>query len=151
MDFDKLSLGDRIAGGCGIVLFIGLLFLPWHSVDLGPFGSETWNALSGTNELWGFLALLLTVLVVAAIIITRLTSVELPELPISWNQAIFYDTIAVLVVLLLKLLLETDFLGWGAWVNLILAAGMTYGGFLIFQDKESAAAAGGGGSDPQPF
>lgn len=148
MDFDKLTLGDKIAGGCGIVLLIGLMFFPWHSVDLGPFGSETWNAISGTGELWGFLAILLTLAVVGTIIVARLTSVDLPELPIPINQAIFYGAIAVVVVLILKLLLETSALGWGVWLNLILAGGMTYGGFLISQDTEGAPT---GGSDPKPF
>lgn len=149
MDLDKLTLGDKIAGGCGIVLIIGLLFFPWHNVDLGPFGgSQTWNALSGTGELWGYLALLLTLAIVAALVVSRLTSVEIPELPIPLNQGIFYATIAVTVILLLKLILETDFLGWGVWLDIILAGGMTYGGFLVSQDSESAPA---GGSDPQPF
>ena len=148
MDLDKLTLGDKIAAGCGIGLIIGLLFFPWHSVDLGAFGSETWNAISGTNELWGFLALLLTIAVVATIVVAKLTNVEIPELPIPLGQAIFYGTIAVTVVLLVKLILEFDFLGWGVWLDLILAGGMTYGGFLISQDTADVST---GGSDPQPF
>ena len=33
---------------------------------------------------------------------------NLPELPIAWNQAIFYAAIAVPVLLFLKLILQTD-------------------------------------------
>ena len=37
MDLDKLSLSDKIIAATGIVLIIDLLFLPWHSIDVGPF------------------------------------------------------------------------------------------------------------------
>ena len=37
------------------------------------------------------------------------------------------------MLLLLKLLVETEFLGFGAWLGLLLAAGMTYGGYLKLQ------------------
>ncbi len=147
MDFDKLTLGDKIAGGCGIVLVIGLLFLPWHSWDFGGYGGS-YSAVEGTNQFWAYLALLLTLAVVGTIIVTKLTSVELPELPIPLNQAIFFATIATTVLLILKLILETNSLGWGAWLNIILAGGMTYGGFLISQDTGSAST---GESDPKPF
>ena len=148
MDLEKLTLGDKIAGGCGIVLIIGLLFFPWHSFDFGFGGTGTWNALSGTGQVWGYLALLLTVAIVAVLIVSRVTEVEIPELPIAINQGIFYTTIAVTVILILKLILETSALGWGVWINIILAGGMTYGGFLISQATEDAVA---GGSDPKPF
>ncbi len=148
MDFDKLTLGDKIAGGCGIVLVIGLLFLPWYSVDYGFGGSHTGDALSGTQQFWGYLALLITIAVVGTIVVTKLTNAELPDLPIPIGQAVFFATIATTALLLIRLVLETDFLGWGAWINIILAGGMTYGGFLISQDTGSAST---GESDPKPF
>lgn len=152
MDLNKLSLGDKIAGGCGIVLIIGLFVLPWHKIEfsfLGESASESCSAFECTGAFWAWLAFLLTAAIVAVIILDRLTSVELPELPIPLNQATFYATIAIPVLLLLKLVLETDYLGFGAYVNILLAGGMTYGGFLI--SKEESPAAGGGGGEPQAF
>ena len=144
MDFKKLTTGDWIVGGGGIVLFIGLLFLPWHDIEFGPF-SESRSAIESPNAFWGWLALILAVALVATVVLRKLTTVDLPDLPISWGDAQFYGSIAVLALLLIKLISETDFLGWFAWVGLIISAGIVYGGFLLHQDEAKAGAAGGGG------
>ena len=139
MDLNKLSPGDRIIGGAGVVLFLGLLLLPWHKVELRVLGfsaSSSRTALESPNAFWGILAFLLVIAVVAALAVRRMTTVQLPELPIAWNQAIFYATIAILALLLIKLVAETNYLGWGAWIDLLLAAGMVYGGFLVNQEAE---------------
>lgn len=148
MDINKLTLGDKIAGICGVLLLIGLLFLPWHSVDLG-FGIDyTRRAIQSPGAFWGWLAFLCTAAVIAIIIVDRLTEADLPELPIGYYQLAFFLTLATGALLLLKLVLETDFLGWGVWVNLILTAGMIYGGFLIFQGGGEPKS---GTTPPQPF
>jgi hypothetical protein len=150
MDLEKLTLGDKIVGGTGIVLIITLLFLPWHSIDLGPFGgSITRTAIQSPNGFWGILALLLAIAIVGVVAATRLGNVEMPELPIPLNQAIFYGSAATLALLLLKLIMETEALGFGAWLAILLAGGMTYGGFLISKDEEASTA--GGSAPPQQF
>jgi hypothetical protein len=144
VDLSKLSLSDKILGGTGIILIIDLLFFPWHHISISFGGidvaSKSYNALSGTGEFWGFLALLLTLAVVGVLIVTKFTSTTMPDLPVPLNQAIFYTSIATLVLLLLKLVLETDYLGFGAYFGILLAAGMTYGGFL--KSKEPAETSG---------
>lgn len=141
MDLNKLSLGDRIVAAAGILLFIDLLFFPWHrvSVGIGPFRATfTSSGVEGPRAFLGWLALLLTVAVVAAVLVRRLTTAKLPDLPIPWNQATFFATIAVEALLVIKLVSKTDFLGFGAWVALVLGAAMTYGGFLVAQQPEAA-------------
>jgi hypothetical protein len=157
MDLSKLSLGDKIATICGIVLLIDLVFLPWHRVcvDFG-FGGEACgsaSAIESPNGFLGILAVLLTLVIVGVLIAHKVGDVDLPELPIPHPHAIFYGCIAVLVLLLLKLIIETDGLGFGAWLGILLAGGMTYGGFLIFQAENSGATPTGGGSagPPQSF
>ena len=142
MDLNKLSLSDKIIAATGIVLIIDLLFLPWHSVDLGPFGGTfTRSGIESPNSFWGVLALLLAIAVVAVTLIRALKpETTLPDLPVSWNQAIFYASAATAVLLLLKLLIETDGLGFGSYLGVILAGGMAYGGFLKFQDDKKATA-----------
>jgi hypothetical protein len=146
MDLSKLTLADKIIGATGILLIIDLLFLPWHDFDLGRFGggSVTWTAMQGDGSFWGVLAFLLTIAVVATVAITRFTATKLPELPVPLNKAIFFGAIAVLVLLLLKLVTETDNLGYGAWLAILLGAGLTYGGFL----KSSEADATDPGTNP---
>ncbi|GIU84286.1 MAG: hypothetical protein KatS3mg008_1061 [Acidimicrobiales bacterium] len=145
MDLGKLSQGDKVIGICGILLFIGLLFFPWHSIEVG-FGnftsSTTCNAMDCTGEFWGILAFLLTIAVVVVVVLDRLTEVQLPEIPIPWERAAFFGAIGVEALLFLKLILETDFLGWGAWVNILLAGGMIVGGFLNLQQTTSGTASG---------
>jgi hypothetical protein len=142
MDLDKLTLSDKIIAATGIVLIIDLLFLPWHSVDIGIV-SFTRSGVESPNAFWGVLALLLTIAVVAVTLVRALKpETKLPDLPVSWDRAIFFGTAAVLVLLFLKLVMETDSLGFGAWLGILLAAGLTYGGYLKFQADNAGTTTG---------
>lgn len=143
MDLTKLTLGDRIVAGTGIALVIDLLFLPWHNIDVGII-SVSRTAIQSPNGIWGILALLLALAMVAVVVVNRLTTTQLPDLPVPWTQAMFFAGIAVAALLVLKLLVETDFLGFGAFLGILLAAGMAYGAFLM--GKESGPAEAGAGS-----
>jgi len=138
----KLSRGDQVVGGAGVLLVINLLFLPWHHVRVGfgPFHvTANRSALESPNAFWGWLALLLAIAMVAHVVLARFTKVELPKLPVTWGRASFIGGVATLAVLLLKLVLKTDFLGVGAWFGVILGAGMAYGGFLHNAEEEQTA------------
>ena len=153
MDINKLSLGDRIVAASGILLFLLILFAPWHSIDLGEFGGTIRkNAFYGEGDAVGwpaFLAFIILIAVVAVVLIRKLAdNVTLPELPIPWNQAIFYATIAVPVLLLLKLLLFNDFISFWAYIDILLGIAMAYGGFLIFKEADAPAT---GSAPPTPF
>jgi hypothetical protein len=144
VDLNKLTMGDKIVAGTGIVLIISLLFFPWHSVTVSGFGmsqSFTASAIESPNGFWGILALLVVIAIVGVVLAQKLGNVELPDLPIPWSDAKFFATIAVLVLLLLKLIIETDGLGWGCYLAILLAAGMVYGGFLIKNEDAGAASA----------
>jgi hypothetical protein len=133
VDLSKLTLSDKILGATGILLVIDLLFLPWHhiSVSFGGFSvSKSYSALSGSGQFWGFLGLLFALAIVVVLALTKFSTVKLPDLPVPLNMAIFYAAIATVVVLVLKLALDTDYLGFGSYLGILLAAGMTYGGFL---------------------
>ncbi|HEY4376627.1 MAG TPA: hypothetical protein VGM93_05695 [Acidimicrobiales bacterium] len=143
MDLTKLSLGDKIIGGTTIVLLIDLLFLPWHSVSVhaGIYSaSYTRGATESPNGFLGILALLVVIAILATVIIRKLTTTKLPDLPISWGEATFYAGIAVEVLLVLKLILKTDYLGYGSYLAIILAAGLIYGTFLGRSESDAPAA-----------
>lgn len=143
MDLSKMRTPDWILGGCALVLIIDLLFFPWHKIDfglsaLGVGGSIKRTAVQSPNAFWGILALLVAIAILAVVIIRRLTTVKLPDLPISWTDATFYATIATLALLLLKLVIETSSLGFGSYFGILLAAGMVYGGFASKQADQAA-------------
>jgi hypothetical protein len=149
MDLKELSLGTKLVAGLGILEFLLLFIVPWHSVDV--FGETfTVKALEGDGDAvaWpAFLALILLIAVVAVVLIRALSpQTNLPDLPIGWNQAIFYGTIAVPVLLLLKLVAETDSLSFWAYILILIGAGIAYGGFLISQESETTSTA-----PPSPF
>lgn len=160
MDLSKLSLGTKLVGGLGILEILLLLIVPWHSVDLG-FDTFTIGALEGDGDAvaWpAFLALIVLIAVVAVVLIRAFSpQTKLPDLPIGWNQAIFYATIAVPALLLLKLLLQTDYLSFWAYILILIGGGMAYGGFLISKEPEEATGPypggpyqGGPGAPPPP-
>ena len=141
MDFSKLTLGEKIVAGAGLLLLIFMLVLDWHSVR--GFGVK---AMEGEGEAvaWpAFLAFLLTIAVVAAVLIRKLTTTKLPDLPIAWKQAIFYASIAVPVLLILKLLLKNEIIAGTAYLMILTGAAMAYGGFLISRDPETASPGSG--------
>jgi hypothetical protein len=153
VDINKLSLGDRIVAGGGILLLLLILFAPWHSIDLGEFGGTiNKNAFYGEGDAVGWpalIAFILLIAVVAVVLLRKLAdNVTLPELPIPWNQAIFYATIAIPVLLVLKLLLFNDFIAFWAYIDILIGIGIAYGGFLIFQESDAPAT---GSAPPTPF
>lgn len=154
MDLNKLSLGDKIVAGGGILLFLLLLIAPWHSQEFGEGEFKTTftaKATEGDGDAvaWpAFLAILLLIAVVAVVLLRKLSDTDLPELPIPWKQAVFYATIAIPVLLLLKLLLWNEFIAFWAYVDILIGIGIAYGGFLIFQEADETAA---GSAPPTPF
>lgn len=136
MDLKKLTQGERIVLIAGVLLIIDLLFLPWHSVETA-FGDFTRQAIEDPNGFYGVIALLLTIVMVAQVAAAKLGGVKMPDLPIGWGQIHLIAGVAVLALLVLKLVVETDALGFGCYLGIALAAAVAYGGFSI--NKESGA------------
>jgi hypothetical protein len=143
MDLKKLSLGERIIGAAGLFLLIDLLFLPWHRISIGIPGiariTENRSGIQSPNGFLGLLALLVVAALVARLVISGFTKIELPEIPVSWGRADLLGAAGAAVLLLLKLVLETDFLGFGAWLAILGAGALVYGGFLRNQEMSTTA------------
>lgn len=133
MDLKKLSLGTSIMSLAGVLLLFDLLFLPWHRISLGivGFGSSTVSR-SGVQSPHGFLGLLaalVVVAIVARIVLSEFTNVELPTLPVSWQQVDLLAGATVAALVVLKLVLEMSFISIGAWLAIPLAGALLYGGY----------------------
>jgi hypothetical protein len=127
---DRLTTGERLAGIAGALLIVDLLFLPWHQIDLGIV-SVSRTGVQSPNAAWGVIALLLAIAVVTVVVLVRLVEVALPSLPIAWSQATVIAAAVAAGCLLLKLLVETELLGFGAVLGLLLAGAMAYGTWIM--------------------
>jgi len=139
MDLKKLSLGARIMSLAGVLLLLDVLVLPWHriSIGFGGLGSITASrtGIQSPNGFVGLLIALVALAVVVRVVLSEFTSVELPALPVSWEQADLIAGAAAAALVLLKLVLETSYLSVGAWLAVPLAGGLAYGGYLRSQEK----------------
>lgn len=138
MDINRLTKGDRIVLGAGVLLILDLLVLPWHKISL-VIVDVTRTGVQSPNGFYGVVALLLALVMVAQVAVSKLTTATLPQLPVPWSQVHLFAGIAAFALLLLKLLVETSALGFGAFLGLILAAGLAFGGYTINQEAHHPA------------
>ena len=173
---DKLSPGEKIAGGSAILLFIFMFFFDWFGVkvsDVNGFsgtisgeGGSAWDAL----ELIRFV-LLLTVIAALVLVGLRLSdSAYEPAVPMSTVVTVL-GVISVLLILF-RIIDPPTFASFGGvsveatrslgiFLGLIAAGGVAYGGYstmreegVTFGDAADRLSSGGGGhgggSSPQP-
>ena len=138
MDLSKLTKGDKIVLGAGLLLIIDLLFLPWHKISVAGIIDVTRTGVQSPNSFYGVLALLLAVVMVAQVALSKLSTAKLPDMPVPWGQVHLIAGVAAFVLLLLKLLVETSSLGFGAYLGVLLAAGLAFGGYTISQESKHA-------------
>lgn len=138
MDFSKLSREDWIVGGGGILLIIFLLVLPWHHESIGIY-SASQSATSSPDSIWGVLALLVLIVAVADWALAKFSpSTQIPTTQLGRDMTRVAVLGLMLLLLLIKFVAHTDYLGWGFFVDVILAVGVTFGAWQIAQGKSTA-------------
>lgn len=138
--FNALSIGKKIIVIAGPVLVI-IGFLPWYSVDLGPFGSVSRNAWQSPGSLWSILVVLLGVAMSAVIIVQNVgTAGTIPDNigGFSWPKIRLAASGAAGVFIVLKFLNESEFIAFGFYAGIIAVAAMIVGAFLDFQAERTA-------------
>jgi hypothetical protein len=142
-DLSKLSTASKILLGAGILYVIDV-FLPWNKVDTGFAGC---CSVSGTHGL-GILNLLL------AIALVVWEGMAVANVDIKAPRALISAALAggIVVFTILKIIVDSEFLYLFAWVGLILAAAIGYGGWMRWQEHQAGASSGGagGGAVPPP-
>ena len=141
-DLSKLSTASKILLGAGIVYVIDI-FLPWNKVDTGFAGC---CSVSGTHGL-GILNLLLAIALVAWEVMAVM-GVDIKGAPRALVSAGLAG--AILVLTILKILIDLEFIFIFAWIGLILAAAIGYGGWMRWQEHQAGASSAGGGAVPPP-
>lgn len=159
MDLSKFSTADKLIVGGGIAYLI-FMFFPWYGVDevgFGGYDNTGWDYFLG-----GILPLILVVVMVAQILISRLSpDTKLPDLPVPWGQVHLIAGVAVGVLLILRLLIGSDEVAGidtgfdldrkiGLFLAVIAAIVVAVGGFLKSQEA-GVGPATGEGSGTAPF
>lgn len=137
-DVSKLSMPTKFLLGGGILFLINL-FLPWQRVCVI---CGTSSGLSGIG--------ILNLLLVIALLVWE--GMAFSSMQIQAPRALVSAGLAggILVFTLLKILIDNDFIYLFAWVGLVLALVITYGGWARWQEHQSGTAAGGGAMPPAP-
>jgi|GEM_PF-1917887 len=140
----KLSQGERIVLVAGVLLILDLVFLPWHSADLGDLAGEidfdpTRTAVQAPYPGYGIAAVVLAAVMIAQIVLTRLVSVRLPAPGLPWPVVHLVTGVFVAVVLAIKLFRETELLGYGAYSGVLAGILVAYGGWTISREAEGLA------------
>ena len=138
MDFSKLSTGDKVVAGSGIVLFISI-FLTWFKFDYG-FGTIT---ESGTDYFFtATFPAILGLVLIGYIFATKLSdSIKLPELPVEYPLAVLGVAGLAALLVILRLLIGGDDHGtdaldraYGLYIGTLAAIGLAAGAFLKFKE-----------------
>lgn len=148
-DMSKLSTAAKILLIAG-VLYIIDVFLPWQRVciDLGldiP-GASGCASSSGASGI-GVLNLLLAIALVAwEGMIAANVDIKAPRALISAGLAA-----AIVLFTILKILVDNEAIFLFAWIGLVLALVIGYGGWMRWQEHQAGGGMGGGGTPPPPM
>jgi len=147
MDMDRLSTGEKIAGGSAVLLFI-FMFFDWFKVEVsgagfvgGSLGGNAWEWFT-----WIDLLMLLTVIVALAVVVIRISDAVF-EPPVSLNAVVAVLGGLSVFFVLYRIIdppgASESFGGVsvdvgrqiGVFLGLIAAAGITYGGYRAMQEE----------------
>jgi hypothetical protein len=147
MGFDpkRLRLGDQIAAGAAVLLFI-VLFLNWYGVAVPDAVAAFAKAqgISTSVSAWTAfdildIVLLLIILAVLAFVVIAASNTS-PALPVAGN--VFITLLGALATILIFYRIlnqpgpnDVVDVKYGAWLGLLLALGITAGGFMAMRDE----------------
>jgi hypothetical protein len=138
MRTDALSKDDYIVGGLALLLVIDLLLLPWFSFSVGPYSISA-NATDAPNGWLGILALLAAILVIADLLVERLSpQTTLPNFGGSRAMTRFWLAVAAAGFMGLKFVFHLGHfsdLGFGFWAGLVLVVLLVVATMRISQDR----------------
>jgi hypothetical protein len=147
-DFSKLSTATKILLVAGLLFFIDL-FLPWNrlcvfTVCLSASGWHGWGILAGI--------LVIGILVMEIMVVANVdVQIGTPQMRFQ-TEAILAG--GVLLFTIIKILVDRHFIHFWAWIGLVLAAIIAYGGYMRWQESTIPSssgpppATGGGGFSP---
>jgi hypothetical protein len=166
---DKLSPGEKIAGGSAIALFI-FMFFEWFGVEVSGVGGFSGSVPGGGGNAWDaldFIPIVLLITIVATLVLVglRLTdSAYEPPVPMSTIVTVLGVISVVLIVF--RIIFPPSFgdfggvsvdatLSLGIFLGLIAAGGIAFGGYstmkeegITFGDAADRLSSGGSSGSP---
>jgi hypothetical protein len=163
MDTSKLSFGEMIAGVSGALLIIFMLILDWWGYDVSAGGFSA-SASASAFQWLSFLDIVLFLigLIAIGVAIARATD-SMPELPQPPGLIVAGAGALAVLIILFRILIPGDGpagdlggLGsdlestrkFGAFLGLIAAGGITFGGWTAMNERASGQAPGGQAPPP---
>ena len=140
--FQALSVGEKIIIIAGLLLFI-VGFLPWYSISLEFLGESVSASRSGWQSpgaLWSVLAVFIGLGMAGVVILRRLTDVVIPDnvAGFSWPKIFLGGGVATLAFVMIKLLNESSYMGFGFYLGIIAAGALAAAGFMMFREERPA-------------
>ena len=138
--FKAMGIAEKIIVVAGAVLFIAG-FLPWYDVDLGS-ASLTRNGWQSPGAFWSIVAVLIGAGMATVVVLRNLTDVAIPDnvSGITWPKLYLGGGVAALAFVLIKLLNENSYMGFGFYIGIIAAAALAGAGVYAVQQEKTAAA-----------
>jgi len=165
---DKLSPGEKIAGGSAILLFI-FMFFEWFGVEVTGVGGFSGSVPGEGGSAWDaldFIPIVLLIAIVAALVLAGLRladSAYEPPVPMSVVVAVLGAVSVLLIVF--RIVVPPSFgsfggvsvdatLSLGIFLGLIAAGGIAFGGYSTMKEEgitfgDAADRLSGGGSGGQ--
>ncbi len=166
---DKLSPGEKIAGGSAIALFI-FMFFNWFGAEVSGVGGFSGSVSGEAGNAWDtldFIPIVLLITVIAALVMAGLRladSTYEPPIPMSTIVTVL-GVISVLLILF-RIIDPPTFASFGGvsvdatlsvgiFLGLIAAGGIAYGGYSTMREEgitfgDAADRLSSGGSAPPP-
>ena len=149
MEFNKLSSGEKVAGGSAVLLFI-FMFFTWFGVEVSGVGGISGSVPGAGGDAWDaleFIPIILVIAIIAAIgvAVLRLTD-SAYEPPISMNAVVTVLGGLSVLLILFRIIDPPSFGSFGGvsvsgtveigiFLGLAAAAGMTYGGYMAMKEE----------------
>jgi hypothetical protein len=166
MDVDRLSRGEKIVGVSAILLLIDMFIFKWFGLKSSVSVGGVSVSGSGSKNAWGsfsFIDIILFITILAGLGLAYIkASATEVNLPIAASVVVAVLGGLSVLLILFRLISPPDFgidslpsgvdhtRKLGAFLGLILAGALTYGGWLAMQDEgtsfqDAADRLGGGG------
>jgi hypothetical protein len=166
---DKLSPGEKIAGGSAIALFI-FMFFNWFGAEVSGVGGFSGTVSGEAGNAWDtldFIPIVLLIAVIAALVMSGLRLADSAyEPPVPMSALVTVLGVISVLLILFRIVDPPTFASFGGvsvdatlsvgiFLGLIAAGGIAYGGYSTMREEgitfgDTADRLSSGGSAPPP-